>query len=138
MNDRALSIAELLRDAGYYTYMSGKWHLATEMHVPNDAWPTRRGFERFFGTLTGCGSFYQPGTLTRGEADASAEADAPDFFYDWPPWVRPDDPGTITYDANGDSCYAVAQPKTFTATQGTLVVDLPARCGMTADAAPRD
>ncbi len=51
------------------------------MHVPNDAWPTRRGFDRFFGTLTGCGSFYQPGTLTRGEADASDEANAPDFFY---------------------------------------------------------
>ena len=44
---------------------------------PNDAWPTRRGFDRFFGTLTGCGSFFQPGTLTRGEENVEHEALAP-------------------------------------------------------------
>ena len=51
------------------------------MKVPNAAWPTRRGFERFFGTLTGCGPFFQPGTLTRGETNAEAEALDPDFYY---------------------------------------------------------
>jgi len=81
LNQHCATLAEILRDQGYATCLSGKWHLASEMHVPNGAWPTRRGFDRFFGTLTGCGSFYQPGTLTRGEADASAEADAPGFFY---------------------------------------------------------
>ena len=81
LNRKCATMAEVLRDIGYATCLSGKWHLATEMHVPNDAWPTRRGFDRFFGTLTGCGSFYQPGTLTRGEDNASAEAVAPDFFY---------------------------------------------------------
>jgi arylsulfatase len=81
LNRACATMAEVLRDAGYATCLSGKWHLATEMKVPNDAWPTRRGFDRFFGTLTGCGSFFQPGTLTRGEASAAAEAAAPDFFY---------------------------------------------------------
>ena len=81
LNRDCVTLAEILRDEGYATCLSGKWHLATEMHIPNDAWPTRRGFERFFGTLTGCGSFYQPGTLTRGEQNASGEADAADFFY---------------------------------------------------------
>ena len=81
LNRQCVTLAEILRDQGYATCLSGKWHLATEMHTPNDAWPTRRGFDKFFGTLTGCGSFYQPGTLTRGEDDASAEAQAPDFFY---------------------------------------------------------
>jgi arylsulfatase len=81
LNMRCVTIAEILRDVGYATCLSGKWHLATEMHAPNDAWPTRRGFERFFGTLTGCGSFYTPGTLTRGESDASAESQSPGFFY---------------------------------------------------------
>lgn len=71
----------MLRDAGYATCLSGKWHLTTEMHVPNDAWPTRRGFDRFFGTLTGCGSFYTPGTLTRGESDVREENRSPDCFY---------------------------------------------------------
>jgi arylsulfatase len=81
LNRQCATLAEMLKGAGYATCLSGKWHLATQMHVPNDAWPTRRGFDRFFGTLTGCGSFFRPGTLTRGESDASAEADDPAFFY---------------------------------------------------------
>ena len=44
-------MAEVCRDAGYATYLSGKWHLAVDMDNPNPAWPTRRGFDRFFGTL---------------------------------------------------------------------------------------
>jgi arylsulfatase A-like enzyme len=81
LNRRCATIAEMLKGAGYTTCLSGKWHLATEMHKPNETWPTRRGFDQFFGTLTGCGSFYNPGTLTRGESDASAEAQDPAFFY---------------------------------------------------------
>jgi arylsulfatase len=81
LNRHCVTLAEILRDQGYATCLSGKWHLASDMRTPNDAWPTRRGFDQFFGTLTGCGSFYQPGTLKRGELDASAEAEAPDFFY---------------------------------------------------------
>jgi hypothetical protein len=34
-----------------------------------------------FGTLTGCGSFYTPGTLTRGESDVREESRSPDCFY---------------------------------------------------------
>ena len=81
LNHHCATLAEILRDSGYATCLSGKWHLASSRHTPTDAWPTRRGFDQFFGTLTGCGSFYEPGTLTRGETNASAEADAPDFFY---------------------------------------------------------
>ncbi len=81
LNRHCATLAEILRGRGYATALCGKWHLATDMHTPNDSWPTRRGFDRFFGTLTGCGSFYEPGTLTRGEADASAEAKAPGFYY---------------------------------------------------------
>ena len=45
-----MTIAEILKAAGYATCISGKWHLPGEMRKPNDAWPTRRGFDRFFGT----------------------------------------------------------------------------------------
>lgn len=38
-------LPELLRAAGYRTWMVGKWHLG---HVP-DAWPTRHGFDYFLG-----------------------------------------------------------------------------------------
>lgn len=81
INRRCVTLAEVLKGAGYATCLSGKWHLASEMRTPNDAWPTRRGFDRFFGTLTGCGSFFQPGTLTRGETNVEQEALAPDFYY---------------------------------------------------------
>jgi arylsulfatase A-like enzyme len=81
LNDRCVTVAEVLREHGYATCLAGKWHLVSQMDTVNDAWPTRRGFDRFFGTITGCGSFYTPGTLTRGESDASKEADDPDFFY---------------------------------------------------------
>ena len=81
INHRCVTMAEVLKAAGYATCLSGKWHLAEEMRKPNDAWPTRRGFDRFFGTLTGCGSFFQPGTLTRGEINVEDEALRPDFFY---------------------------------------------------------
>jgi arylsulfatase len=74
------TIAELLSRGGWRTWISGKWHLAADTLEANDAWPTRRGFERFFGTLAGCSSYFDPQTLTRGEAPA-ADANSPDFYY---------------------------------------------------------
>jgi arylsulfatase A-like enzyme len=81
LNDRCVVVAETLRDAGYDTAVRGKWHLASDMKHANPAWPTERGFDSFWGTLTGCGSFYQPGTLTRDTESAEHEALDPDFFY---------------------------------------------------------
>jgi arylsulfatase A-like enzyme len=81
INEQCVTVAEVLKTAGYNTCLSGKWHLASEMHEPNKAWPTRRGFDRFFGTLTGCGSYFSPGTLTRGESNAEHEALESDFYY---------------------------------------------------------
>ena len=76
------TIPEVLRVAGYRTYMSGKWHVASSLTTPTDAWPMQRGFDRFFGTIIGAGSFYHPSTLTRGNESADHEAkDDPSFFY---------------------------------------------------------
>lgn len=81
LNDRCLTTAEVLSESGYATAMFGKWHLSAQMDEVDESWPTRRGFDRFFGTLTGCGSYYQPGTFLRGEASAAEEALASDFYY---------------------------------------------------------
>jgi len=45
--------------------MTGKWHIAKNLVNQNDMsnWPMQRGFQRYFGTLNGSGSFYDPGTL---------------------------------------------------------------------------
>jgi arylsulfatase A-like enzyme len=42
LNGRVVTLAELLRDAGYHTYMAGKWHLGGK---PEQG-PHQRGFER--------------------------------------------------------------------------------------------
>lgn len=81
LNDNCSTIAELLKMNGYATAMSGKWHLSNSVVTPNGAWPTERGFDFFYGTLVGCGSFYQPGSLTRGTTNVESDADDPEFFY---------------------------------------------------------
>jgi arylsulfatase len=75
------TLGEILGGAGFATGVVGKWHLATDVRRANRAWPLRRGFDYFFGTLSGCGSYYDPPTLTRGDANAEAEARDPAFFY---------------------------------------------------------
>jgi arylsulfatase A-like enzyme len=54
LNDRVVSIAELLQRAGYFTCMSGKWHLGEE--VEHD--PVRRGFHKAYTMLQGGASHF--------------------------------------------------------------------------------
>jgi len=54
LNTRVASVAELLRDNGYHTYMTGKWHLG----LKPDQIPHARGFERDFSMLVGGGSHF--------------------------------------------------------------------------------
>lgn len=54
LNDRVATLAEVLRDGGYHTYMAGKWHLG---HEPG-ALPADRGFERSFSLLVGGASHW--------------------------------------------------------------------------------
>ncbi|GAA1487907.1 arylsulfatase [Brachybacterium sacelli] len=81
LNSNCVTIAEALRPAGYRSYASGKWHMAGDIHNPTDAWPTRRGFDEFFGTLEGAGSYFTPRTLTRNETNVEHEFEDPDFYY---------------------------------------------------------
>lgn len=81
LGQNCVTIAEALRASGYRSYLSGKWHLAKDTSNVNDTWPLQRGFDRFYGTLVGSGSFYNPPTLTRDNANIEAEAGAEDFYY---------------------------------------------------------
>ena len=49
--DHAVTTAEVLGDAGYFTAMTGKWHLKQE--------PTDFGFDRYFGHLSGACNFFK-------------------------------------------------------------------------------
>jgi arylsulfatase len=89
LNQTSVTVAEVLKDSGYNTYMSGKWHVGGDYGLRNpDAWtagdeshptPTQRGFDKFFGTLTGSGNYYDPATLMRGDTFIEVETD--DFHY---------------------------------------------------------
>ena len=81
LNHRCVTIPQVLKASGYRTYMSGKWHVASSLTQPSDTWPLQRGFDAFYGTIIGAGSFYDPNTLTRGNENIEHEARAPGFFY---------------------------------------------------------
>ncbi len=86
LNRNSLTIAEALETVGYRNYAVGKWHVAADVATdgPKHNWPLQRGFDRFYGTIVGAGSFYDPGTLTRGNAAISPFADPeyqPEVYY---------------------------------------------------------
>ena len=54
LNDVAPTLAQRLREAGYRTYLSGKWHLGREVRHG----PQARGFDRSFGLIDGSASHF--------------------------------------------------------------------------------
>ena len=81
LNHNCVTIAEVLKESGYNTYMSGKWHLIRDKDATMDgdknAWPLQRGFDRYFGTLLGSGSYYKP----EGLVSQNRLIEAPEGFY---------------------------------------------------------
>ena len=81
------TIAEVLKPAKYSTYLSGKWHVTPKIHPGSSQhnWPRQRGFDRFYGTIHGAGSFFDPNSLTRQNTLISPNADPEykpkEFFY---------------------------------------------------------
>ena len=67
LNNNSVTIAEVLKTIGYSTFMSGKWHMSGNDREdgPKGEWPVQRGFDRFYGTIHGAGSYFDPSTLTR-------------------------------------------------------------------------
>jgi arylsulfatase A-like enzyme len=77
-----VTIAQVLREAGYNTYMAGKWHLGDGN---ND--PAARGFEKSFALLNGAASHWAdqapiiPGSATRYTRDGQPVDQLPADFY---------------------------------------------------------
>lgn len=69
LNRNSVTIAEALKPAGYATYAVGKWHVTpgqtAEKLARTHNWPLQRGFDRYYGTIHGAGSFYDPSSLVR-------------------------------------------------------------------------
>jgi len=76
LSPRQVTIPEVLRKAGYQSGMVGKWHLGTDRQKDG---PIQRGFDAFYGTMAGGGSYWDPETLTRNTEPAEPEGE--DFYY---------------------------------------------------------
>ena len=86
LNRHCMTMAEVLKTAGYGTCMAGKWHVTKQVKPdgPKDNWPRQRGFDRFYGTIHGAGSFYDPNSLTRDNTQISPHNDSeyqPETYY---------------------------------------------------------
>lgn len=89
LNQNCATIAEVLKTNGYRTQISGKWHVGGNypLHHPESATPgddkhptpLQRGFDHYWGTLTGAGSFFAPPTLMDGDTPVTVDRD--NFYY---------------------------------------------------------
>lgn len=57
LTPNTVTIAEVLRTAGYHTYMTGKWHVGMD---GKEKWPLQRGFDKYYGILCGASSYLHP------------------------------------------------------------------------------
>jgi len=84
LNKECVTIAEVLRAAGYATYAAGKWHV-TKFKVPSKTaeedkfnWPLQRGFDRYFGIINGAANYFHPESLA---LDNTPQPTPGDGFY---------------------------------------------------------
>jgi arylsulfatase A-like enzyme len=84
LSRNAVTIAEVLRAAGYGTYCVGKWHVTPFEKNDNHNGPLQRGFDRYYGIIGGAANYFNPLTLTRDNTPIQADNDPeykPEKYY---------------------------------------------------------
>lgn len=81
-NKNNVTIAEVLKDGGYETIMTGKWHLGNWLEL--EGTPIDRGFDHYFGHLSGAINYYTGEGWATGKPDiwvGKEPYDIPNDFY---------------------------------------------------------
>jgi arylsulfatase len=92
LNKESLTLAEVLKQNGYSTLMSGKWHVGND----STSWPNQRGFDHFFGIIGGAANYFNSGYMPLGGAKYPVIIEE-----DNKRWHKPDDSYYMT-DEIGD------------------------------------
>jgi len=79
LSQATATIAEVLKEAGYATYLSGKWHITHRVDAPNESWPCQRGFDHFFGFMMGAADYFNPRAMVRD--NELIETPPGDFYF---------------------------------------------------------
>jgi len=90
LNSSCMTIAEVLKQDNYATYGCGKWHLTKQLGywTPNHKftagtskhnWPLQRGFDKFYGIVTGAADYYNPNTLIND--NTPIEANGENYYF---------------------------------------------------------
>ncbi len=83
LNENCVTIAQALKPAGYRNYIVGKWHVTNDIYFKQDSskhnWPLQRGFDRYYGGLSGGGSYYKPKPMVLG--NTIIQVPDQDYYY---------------------------------------------------------
>lgn len=78
------TMAEVLRDNGYSTFMVGKWHLSKEQDMSEagsrHSWPLQRGFDQYYGFLEALTNFHHPHRMYEGNSVVQTEEFPKDYY----------------------------------------------------------
>ncbi|MCB1231689.1 MAG: arylsulfatase [Verrucomicrobiae bacterium] len=82
LHPEATTLPQALREAGYATWMAGKWHLSDPAEPDGPNAPHHRGFDHFYGTIHGASDFFAPADLQLdGQSMTREWENNPDFYY---------------------------------------------------------
>lgn len=99
LTENSVTLAEVLKNAGYHTAMTGKWHVSNTIEQsskeaqlkwlshqasypyfsPVEQYPVNRGFEKYYGNIFGVVDFFDPFSLVNGVTPV--EKVAPGYYH---------------------------------------------------------